>query len=158
MCECVSKKRIFRCSVKYFRRVLIFESISTCHGLGGKGVELEALDDGGQEEGEGVERGGVEDVGDHVHVDLPVNKDGAELSPREGGLGSWASVDEQSADSQVLLLGAQEGGGRGEIGQVEEDDNGQEDSGQTLQNENPLPAYYFICLLFVCVKGKRQMD
>lgn len=122
-------------------RSLIFESISTCHGLGGKGVELEALDDGRQEERERVERSGVEDVGDHVHVDLPVNKDSAELSPREGGLGGWARIDKQSANSQVLLLGAQEGSGRGEIGQEEVDDNGQEDSGQSLQNENPLPAY-----------------
>jgi len=64
-----------------------------------------------------------------VHVDLPVNKNGAELSPREGGFGSWASIDVQSADSQVLLLRAQEGGGRREIGQEEVDDNGQEDRG-----------------------------
>lgn len=151
MCECVCKERILllqsQTSAPLKIRVLIFDSIITCHSLCGKGVELETLDDGGQEERQGIERGGVEDIGDHVHVNLPVDKNGTELSPREGGLGSWASIDKQSADSQVLLLGAEEGGGRGEIGQEEVDDNGQEDRGQTLQNENPLPAYYFVCCL-----------
>lgn len=134
--------------------------ISTCHSLCGKGVELEALDDGRQEEREGVEWGGVEDVGDHVHVDLPVDEDGAELSPGEGGLSGWACINEQSAHSQVLFLCVQEGSGRGEVGQVKIDNKSQEDGGQTLQNENPLPAYYslLVVCLIDCVKRERRMD
>lgn len=139
----MQKQRIHICTTKFRKR-----QISTCHGLSSKGVELEALDNGGQEEREGVQRGGVEDVGDHVHVNLPINKDGAELSPGEGGLSCWAGINEQSAHSQILLFCVQERSGRGEVGQEEEDNNGQEDCGQTLQNENPLPAYYslFVCL------------
>lgn len=65
---------------------------------------MEALDDGWEEQGERVQRRCVEDVGDHVHVDLPVGEDIAELLPRKVSLRSRASVDDQTLNSQILLL------------------------------------------------------
>ena len=73
---------------------------------------------------------------------FPVHKDGAELLPGELGLGCWAGVDDQAPDGQVLLLLVEERGRAGEVGQVEPDDDGQEDRGQALEKEDPLPPYW----------------
>lgn len=69
---------------------------------------MKAPYDGGEEQRERVQWGCVEDVGDHMQVNLPVNKDISELLPGKVCLSRGTGINDQALNSQFLLLVVQE--------------------------------------------------
>lgn len=99
----------------------------------------ETLDNGGQEDGDGVERGVDADGDDHVDPDLPVLEGITEELPleliRENG-----SVLFEAADDLLALSVAEELGSVGVVVHDEEGHDSEAESDETLEDEDPGPA------------------
>lgn len=109
--------------------------------LRARGRVAEALDDGGQEERERVERQRERVEGQAVQPALGVAQARQHACPREGLGGGGVRVARQPRFDVGALLGREEGRGRGVVGDEPVGEDGDDDGEEAFDDEDPAPAF-----------------